>query len=76
MKSDKHLGKVSEWNDQIRRETVLQKKLLYKIQLQVQKNWYLARRQYKEQETQLLLTNRATSLEVSQGHQTSYHSKF
>jgi len=28
----------------------------------------------KEQETQLLLTNRATRLETSQGHQTWYHS--
>ena len=28
----------------------------------------------KEQETQLSLTNRATRLEVSQGHQTWYHS--
>jgi len=27
-----------------------------------------------EQETQLLLTNRATCLEVSQGHRTWYHS--
>jgi len=27
-----------------------------------------------KQETQLMLTNRATRLEVSQGHQTRYHS--
>jgi len=29
-----------------------------------------------QQETQLSLTNRATRLEVSQGHQTWYHSKY
>jgi len=29
---------------------------------------------YLQQETQLSLTNRATRLEVSQGHQTWYHS--
>ena len=29
---------------------------------------------HTEQETQLSLTNRATRLEVSQGHQTGYHS--
>jgi len=36
-------------------------------------DWYMGL-QAKRKETQLSLTNRATRLEVSQGHQTRYHS--